>query len=151
MVGIDISIQSVVLARSIIASVGQRQVPSWTAGMLADFPPSLRPLTAQLIALIGDGAMAARDYEAAPASEALGLVDIIRGLAGDLDALRAGSITVQDAIARSLLAKQIFNGVRIYLNGTKLLSDQARQVGVVSSHDRVQTPINKGDRDGTTN
>lgn len=69
--------------------------------------------------------MAARDYESAPASETLGLVDIIRGLAGDLDALRAGHITVQDAVARSMLAKQIFNGVRIYLNGTKLLSEQA--------------------------
>jgi hypothetical protein len=72
--------------------------------------------------------MAARDYEAAPASETLGLVDIIRGLASDLDALRAGKITVNDAIARSLLAKQIFNGVRIYLNGTKLLSEQAKPV-----------------------
>lgn len=72
--------------------------------------------------------MAPRDYESAPASEALGLVDIIQGLAGDLAALRAGKITVNDAIARSLLAKQIFNGVRIYLNGTKLLSEQAKAV-----------------------
>lgn len=72
--------------------------------------------------------MAARDYESAPAAEALGLTDIIRGLAGDLDALRAGKITVQDAVARSMLAKQIFNGVRIYLNGSKLLSEQAKPV-----------------------
>lgn len=72
--------------------------------------------------------MAARDYESAPADEALGLTNIIQGLAGDLDALRAGKITVQDAIARSLLAKQIFNGVRIYLNGTKLLSERAKPV-----------------------
>jgi hypothetical protein len=77
--------------------------------------------------------MVARDYESAPASEALGLTDIIRGLAGDLDALRAGKITVQDAVARSMLAKQIFNGVRIYLNGTKLLSDQARSVNDASA------------------
>lgn len=87
--------------------------------------------------------MAARDYESAPASETLGLVDIIRGLAGDLDALRAGKITVQDAVARSMLAKQIFNGVRIYLNGTKLLSEQARPVNgngapQVSSHHHSQ-------------
>lgn len=72
--------------------------------------------------------MAARDYETAPVSEALGLVDIIRGLAKDLDALREGKITVQDAIARSMLAKQIFNGVRIYLNGTRLLSEQAKLI-----------------------
>lgn len=70
--------------------------------------------------------MAQRDYESAPASETLGLVDIIQGLAGDLVALREGKISVNDAIARSMLAKQIFNGVRIYLNGTKLLSEQAR-------------------------
>lgn len=72
--------------------------------------------------------MPARDYESAPVSDALGITDVIKGLAGDLEALRAGKISVQDAIARSLLAKQIFNGVRIYLNGTKLLSEQAKNV-----------------------
>lgn len=72
--------------------------------------------------------MAARDYESAPATETLLLVDIIKGLANDLDALRAGKITVPDAMARSMLAKQIFNGVRIYMNGTKLLSGQARTI-----------------------
>lgn len=72
--------------------------------------------------------MAARDYESAPATETLLLVDIIRGLANDLDALRAGKITVSDAMARSMLAKQIFNGVRIYMNGTKLLSGQAKTI-----------------------
>jgi hypothetical protein len=72
--------------------------------------------------------MAARDYESAPVSEALGLDGIIRDLAGDLAELRAGKITVQDAIARSMLAKQIFNGVRIYLNGTKILADRAVKI-----------------------
>ncbi len=83
--------------------------------------------------------MPSRDYESAPASEALGLTGIIQGLAGDLDALRAGEITVQDAIARSMLAKQIFNGVRIYLNGTKMLADQAKPISrtpSVGSHNR---------------
>lgn len=68
-----------------------------------------------------------RDYESAPASETLGIETVIRGLASDLEALRAGGISTQDAIARSLLAKQIFNGMRIYLQGAKLLSDSARQ------------------------
>jgi hypothetical protein len=72
--------------------------------------------------------MAARDYESAPATETLGLVEIIRGLANDLDALRAGQITVPDAMARSMLAKQIFNGVRIYMNGTKMLAGQAKTI-----------------------
>lgn len=70
--------------------------------------------------------MASRDYTSAPVSEQLGLPNVIAGLVADLDELRAGKISVNDAIARSMLAKQIFNGVRIYLNGTKLLSDNAR-------------------------
>ena len=69
-----------------------------------------------------------RDYTTAPVSEQLGLVSIINGLVSDLADLRAGAITVNDAMARSMLAKQIFNGVRIYMNGTKLLSEQAKPV-----------------------
>lgn len=72
--------------------------------------------------------MAARDYTSAPVSEQLGIPSIITGLVSDLDDLRAGKISVNDAMARSMLAKQIFNGVRIYLNGTKLLSDNARAI-----------------------
>jgi len=69
-----------------------------------------------------------RDYETAPVSDQLGLPGVISGLIGDLEALRAGKITVNDAVARSMLAKQIFNGVRIYLNGSKILSDAARPI-----------------------
>ncbi len=79
--------------------------------------------------------MAARDYESAPVSEQLNIAAVIQGLAGDLDALRAGKITVQDAQARALLAKQIFNGVRIYLNGMSLLSGSAKPVGIGGRHD----------------
>lgn len=71
--------------------------------------------------------MAARDYESAPATETLGLDRVIKGLVKDLDALRAGEITTTDAIARSMLAKQIFNGMRLYLSGMKLLADQAKE------------------------
>lgn len=70
--------------------------------------------------------MPARDYESAPVTQTLGLDSIIRGLAGDLEDLRAGKITPQDAIARSMLAKQIFNGVRLYLNGSKLIEQRAK-------------------------
>lgn len=69
--------------------------------------------------------MAGRDYESQPVSDRLGLGIVIEGLIGDLEELRAGKISVNDAIARSMLAKQIFNGVRIYLNGTKLLGGHA--------------------------
>ena len=72
--------------------------------------------------------MAVRDYETAPVSAELGLKNVISGLVNDLEELRAGKISVNDAMARSMLAKQIFNGVRIYLNGTKLLSESARQI-----------------------
>lgn len=69
--------------------------------------------------------MPARDYEAAPVSDQLGLPSVIADLISDLDALRAGKISVNDAVARSMLAKQIFNGVRIYLNGANLLAAKA--------------------------
>ncbi|MBI0530899.1 hypothetical protein [Sphingomonas sp. TX0522] len=74
--------------------------------------------------------MSSRDYETAPVSDQLGLPNVIAGLIGDLDELRAGKISVNDAVARSMLAKQIFNGVRIYLNGAKLLSDSAQPAAV---------------------
>ncbi len=80
--------------------------------------------------------MAMRDYETAPISDQLGLGNVINGLVSDLDELRAGKISVNDAIARSMLAKQIFNGVRIYLNGTKLLSAKA----IESSPSRDEVP-----------
>lgn len=69
--------------------------------------------------------MPARDYESTPVSDRLDLDNVIRGLCGDLADLRAGKIGVNDAIARSLLAKQIFNGVRIYLTASKLLAGAA--------------------------
>lgn len=70
--------------------------------------------------------MPARDYETAPVSEHLALDGVIKGLCTDLELLRAGKIGVNDAIARSLLAKQIFNGVRLYLSASKLLSGAAK-------------------------
>lgn len=73
--------------------------------------------------------MPPRDYTSAPVSDALGMGDIIKGLTGDLEELRAGRISVNDALARSQLAKQIFNGFRLYLNGSKMLSDMAKPTG----------------------
>lgn len=75
--------------------------------------------------------MSQRDYDSAPISEQLGLAGVITGLVSDLEALRAGKIGVGDAVARSLLAKQIFNGVRLYLNGAKFLSDAAAPVSTL--------------------
>lgn len=76
--------------------------------------------------------MAARDYEISPASEQLSLDKIINGLAGDLEALRAGQISINDAMARAALAKQVFNGVRLYLNASRMLSDAAKPIEPVA-------------------
>lgn len=70
--------------------------------------------------------MPPRDYTSAPIADQLGIPSIVSGLCADLEQLRRGEISVNDAMARSMLAKQIFNGVRLYMNGTKLLSDNAR-------------------------
>lgn len=69
--------------------------------------------------------MPVRDYDSNPVAEQLSLDVVIRGLCQDLEQLRAGKIAVNDAIARSLLAKQIFNGVRIYLSASKMLAGNA--------------------------
>ena len=70
--------------------------------------------------------MPKRDYESAPVADRLNLEAIIAALARDIDELRAGQISVQDAMARATLAKQMFNGVRLYMHGMKMLSDAAR-------------------------
>lgn len=44
--------------------------------------------------------MPTRDYESAPVSEQLGLGAVIAGLVADLDELRAGKISVNDAVAQ---------------------------------------------------
>lgn len=126
------------VARSNSESVPRPWELSWTGELLFASLLLLTPYTTQLQSWIGIADMAVRDYEAAPVAESLGLIKIIQGLAGDIDALRSGKITVQDAIARSLLAKQIFNGVRIYLNGTKLLSEQAHNCQTIAAPNREE-------------
>ena len=70
--------------------------------------------------------MAERDYASTPVADALGLRAIIDGLASDLQDVRAGTITPADAMARAALAKQIFNGCRLYLNAMAVVSRDAR-------------------------
>lgn len=59
--------------------------------------------------------MAERDYASNPVADELGLRSVIDGLAHDLQELRSGQISPADGLARAALAKQIFNGVRLYL------------------------------------
>jgi len=63
--------------------------------------------------------------DATPMGDRFRLDAVILGLAGDLDALRSGSISVEDARVRADLAKQIFNGVRMVVNARKVLEDRA--------------------------
>lgn len=57
------------------------------------------------------------------------LADVVRGLAQDLKDLRAGRISQSEALARSALAKQYFNGLRLVLVGHRYLGATARQIG----------------------
>ena len=69
-----------------------------------------------------------RDYESTSVSDSLGLGDVIKGLSTDLQEMRAGKISPQDGIARAAVAKQLFNGVRLYLQAMKSLEAGARDV-----------------------
>ncbi|MGW8203017.1 hypothetical protein ACWGM0_10775 [Sphingomonas bisphenolicum] len=55
---------------------------------------------------------------------------IVRGIADDLLALRAGTISIKDAQARALLAKQYMNGVRLVINARKSLEETARPAAI---------------------
>jgi len=63
--------------------------------------------------------------DASPLNERFSLDSVINGLAGDLTALRAGKISVEDARVRAELAKQILNGVRTVVNAQKFLEGRA--------------------------
>ena len=76
-----------------------------------------------------------RDYDSAPASEALGLGNIVRGLAGDLSDLREGRISPNDALARAAVAKQIFNGVRLYLAASRFIDAPSPRAALPEASD----------------
>lgn len=64
--------------------------------------------------------------------DAYSLDAIVKGIADDLVALRAGRISIKDAQARALLAKQYMNGVRLVINARKSLEDGARPAAISS-------------------
>ena len=71
----------------------------------------------------------ARDYEQSPVADNLGLRDVILGLVGDMSELRAGRISPADALARAALAKQVFNGVRLYVQASNFIAQSAKDAG----------------------
>ncbi len=66
--------------------------------------------------------MGERDYAAQPVADALGLRAVIDGLASDLQDIRDGKISPADAMARAALAKQVFNGVRLFMQAHRELN-----------------------------
>lgn len=68
------------------------------------------------------------DRYATPLSDRLGLEGVIIGLVSDLDALRAGLISVEDARVRAEMSKQILNGVRLVVNAQKFLEQRMPRV-----------------------
>lgn len=77
--------------------------------------------------------MAERDYVSTPISDDLNLKDTVIGLSQDLKDLRAGKISPTEAHARAALAKQIWNGARIYLQAIKTIQQSAFPVAEIGS------------------
>jgi len=75
--------------------------------------------------------MTPRDYETSPVSDSLDLQSVIRGLSQDLTDMREKKISAQDGLARAAVAKQLFNGVRIYLQAMQTLERRARSVAQI--------------------
>lgn len=62
-------------------------------------------------------------------AERFSLDDIITGLAADLAALRAGTISTRDAKVRADLAHEILRGIDLTVKARKLLIAQAKTIG----------------------
>lgn len=58
---------------------------------------------------------------------------IVKGIADDLVALRAGQISIKDAQARAMLAKQYMNGVRLVINARRSLEAAALPAAIGSN------------------
>jgi hypothetical protein len=72
--------------------------------------------------------MPERDYRSTPISDSLGLRDVILGLADDLKQMREGKISPSEGMARAAVAKQMFNGVRLYVQAVKTLESAAKPI-----------------------
>lgn len=61
-----------------------------------------------------------------PLNQRFDLDSVIAGLASDLEAVRAGRMSIEAARAQADLAKQIFNGVRLVVNAQRMLEGRAK-------------------------
>lgn len=81
--------------------------------------------------------MAERDYVSTSVSDELNLKDTIVGLSQDLQDLRTGKISPAEAHARAAIAKQIWNGARIYQQAIKTMMGNAKPVKEIPKSDQV--------------
>lgn len=84
--------------------------------------------------------MPPRDYDSAPVADSLDLSAVIRGLASDLDGMRAKTVSPQEGLARAAVAKQLFNGVRLYLQAMQTLERDAKPVPGLPPAQREEAP-----------
>lgn len=70
--------------------------------------------------------------DAALTDDRLNIIGITLGILGDLDALRAGKISVADARARAELAKQALRSVGYVLQAQRFLAQHAREVPAIA-------------------
>lgn len=65
----------------------------------------------------------------------LSIEAVISGLASDLESLRSGRISVQQAQAAANLGKQVFNGMKLVVSARKMLSGEANEVPALEAND----------------
>lgn len=68
----------------------------------------------------------------APVASQFNIEAVIHGLCCDLESLRAGTISVPDALARATLGKQICNAVRLQMTGEAFLASKAKPVAALT-------------------
>lgn len=73
------------------------------------------------------------NQEASSLGERFSIDAVINGLANDLVELRAGKISVENALTRAALARQLFNGVRLVIQGQRMLAEKAKPINVPPS------------------
>lgn len=63
-----------------------------------------------------------------PLTQRFNLMDFTDKLIDDLELLRAGKISIRDAVARANLAKQVLKSVHYVVTAQKYLSDNAKRI-----------------------
>lgn len=71
--------------------------------------------------------------ETGPLTDRFNLMEFTDSLILDLQALRAGRISVKDAMARAEIAKQVLRSVGFVVTAQKYLSENAKPVKEISA------------------